>query len=1263
MSTINRAAGGVVVIASDKWAAALAVVALVWTCLALIGGTEAAWYRIRGPTTRTGSVVIDGSFHLVTLSDVTFSGSSAVLRINVGDMMAQQGTRPLTIQLCSCTFLNGASMYLYGRTTPTSTAANSGPMNLIILGLTVTNAGIAFYGEMPFNSRISIVRPKYYISGNGGSSFSLLGGSRPNSGLLFKSAAFRSGSFLFYGQPLSLTANTFEGSNGYDVIFESTNYIASGCMFHIYQLSSKNTFPIYGPSASVYVQGTSVFYIEEMEALSCTTCLRIDNIVLQSTSVFLLNRGNFAGSAGLQFSGSADSSQNWFGMMGNTYDVGTAVYGPSGSSSFSGNYMSIYGNYYRSSWSQSASTCYAMCNSLAGNLVSTPASGCAGQSCIPSTLCNWVGAVQCYARLGTRRCASQKPYCDCSSGATTDFCIPFAAPKIPTACISTDSGSVSVSTTLTFYESETRSGYSLRESESPTMTNEESLSESGRSPSLSKTPSDIPSTSFSDSVSISITSTQSKFTESFAASFSVDLSPTRNSLTLSKSPSPDSSLTRSLSLSESDQGSESDSPSLTPTLVVTPSHSESATSTYTETPSKSDTASLTDSWCEWFTLGITPIYPLRRVNGTNDTMEIEYQQFRDDGANYLFDDLGQWWIKNYSWVGDPASNITLFTFDNLTVIIPKITEDDWHATNPIRVGVFLHKFPPDLYYNSELLRYITVGVTFRCAVINKTSYWQVQVNPHHAIVSASASQIAMRSAMLASALMGTPYGSSIAAMALNMQQLMLCQPLTDTDQFDVTGMLIGDDDKANMRGAIIGNVVVVIGQFFLMMCVMPPALHWNKKIGDLTVKEDFFRILRVLQLPTSMHVSVSAVLQLIVAASVSLFRMSDAPADITLGVFGMLVCAAYTLMICYRAVRIYIDRRGFFKFPKSLMLPIRVLPKEEDQFLYGEYDKPWYAGFETFFLLVVGLICGSPTAVPYDCTPQYMALAFISVVSAVIILYYRPMATMAGQVWAVLLRVVTIVMCGCSHVMTRSRENQFQALDGATICLLLITAFAFGRALYDLRRAYRGLPWLIRAIFRLKQPEPDPQPDLLPELTTFPLEPEPILLDDSSSDSDYAPQENLAETEVVGFLGKASEEVEHVDDLLMAFRKKKVRRGGHLNKKDLDLEQILKGNMSGSSSSSSSDDVEEDVRRVVRKAPLPMMMEAPTSRQEDSSGIEDDDPEPPMYDEAMEDSGAEEGGNPLCHIHAPRAMELHSTSDESLQFTNSDERDAYHDVI
>jgi hypothetical protein len=140
---------------------------------------EAAWYRIRGPTTITNIRNVDGSFHLVTLTDVTFSGSGAGIRINVGDMMATQGTAtPLSIQLCSCTFTNGASLYLYGRASPVSTAANSAPLTLIILGFVGNNAGIAFFGEMPYNSRISIVRPEFIING-GGSTFPQISASRP----------------------------------------------------------------------------------------------------------------------------------------------------------------------------------------------------------------------------------------------------------------------------------------------------------------------------------------------------------------------------------------------------------------------------------------------------------------------------------------------------------------------------------------------------------------------------------------------------------------------------------------------------------------------------------------------------------------------------------------------------------------------------------------------------------------------------------------------------------------------------------------------------------------------------------------------------------------------------------------------------------------------------------------------------------------------------------------------------------------------------
>ncbi|CUG89397.1 Hypothetical protein, putative [Bodo saltans] len=165
-----------------------------------------------------------------------------------------------------------------------------------------------------------------------------------------------------------------------------------------------------------------------MKALFCTTCMTIGTVALSTSSIFLLNKGNFSGVTGLVFSGSADSSNDWFGIMGNTFDVDTAV-----NSSFSGNYMSIFGNNYRSVWSQSSSTCFAMCNYVDDIMMAqSPASGCWGSDCTIGTLCagSSNGKSQCYYPMANLVCNALQPSCACTNAAaSTDFCIPFVAPS------------------------------------------------------------------------------------------------------------------------------------------------------------------------------------------------------------------------------------------------------------------------------------------------------------------------------------------------------------------------------------------------------------------------------------------------------------------------------------------------------------------------------------------------------------------------------------------------------------------------------------------------------------------------------------------------------------------------------------------------------------------------------------------------------------------------------------------------------------------
>jgi hypothetical protein len=418
---------------------------------------------------------------------------------------------------------------------------------------------------------------------------------------------------------------------------------------------------------------------------------------------------------------------------------------------------------------------------------------------------------------------------------------------------------------------------------------------------------------------------------------------------------------------------------------------------------------------------------------------------------------------------------------------------------------------------------------FACAVERITVIYEIDILPHESVITAAVNELIMRASMLSSVVLVCPAASSISALALTLQQLNLCQALNDTTQFNVLGWSIGSDDRAVMRGAVIGNVLIIFAQFVLLCAIAGVAYTVN---DTKSFVREVSRVFTLLQWPTVMHITVGAVLQLTVAASVSLFRMTNAYFDMIIATLGFLLCVGYPLMIAVRVRQIYLDVFGNLMFLSTR--EILLLPRPQDQFLFGEFSKPWYAIFESIFLLLIGIASGTPPAQPYNCDLQLYFVAVLTLISLALLLLFLPMRTAQALAGAIAVRVLTLVFIGSTFVATTSVSNQFTAQNGAIVSLLLLAIIGFCKGLWDIASVMRGGILLFRYLF---PPRRVAEPDALFETIPDP----PIEMDEepqpasssSSSEEGYLPQATLLrETDAVDFLG-GSTEPEIGNDLAM----------------------------------------------------------------------------------------------------------------------------------
>ncbi|CUG25536.1 DGF-1-like protein, putative, partial [Bodo saltans] len=382
-------------------------------------------------------------------------------------------------------------------------------------------------------------------------------------------------------------------------------------------------------------------------------------------------------------------------------------------------------------------------------------------------------------------------------------------------------------------------------------------------------------------------------------------------------------VTSTLTASGSGSSSASETVTLTSTASLTNSSALTLSRTHSVTKSRSD--------CDWFVLGLEPIAPLALSSAGNNTMTIDYLTALEFGERFNLTGLGQWYVIATDYVGE-SSGVNETTSADLNV-----------------AAVVSGRIPT--YYAPETERSITIGVTFRCAVVNHREIYTIVITPLPPVLSAAALETLLRLTSLASVLTVSPAAAAAAALSLIMQQIMLCRPLYENSAVSLAGLSIGDGDPMYLRGALVTNLLVVLCEAVLVSAFAAGIIVYSKSTMNAM---RFWRVMEMLQWPNVMHISVSALLQLSTTAAVSLMSIADTVEDGGAAVLAFSCCFGYTVWITRQ---VYVMHKRTTGSARKWNMAEGLTTSG---FVFGDYSKAWFVALETVVSFLVGLVAGIP---------------------------------------------------------------------------------------------------------------------------------------------------------------------------------------------------------------------------------------------------------------------------------------------------------------
>jgi hypothetical protein len=359
-------------------------------------------------------------------------------------------------------------------------------------------------------------------------------------------------------------------------------------------------------------------------------------------------------------------------------------------------------------------------------------------------------------------------------------------------------------------------------------------------------------------------------------------------------------------------------------------------------------------------------------------------------------------------------------------------------------------------------------------------------------------QVTTKSVTVVSAITSSPTSAVSMARLTAMQAVLSCELQLDvSDAVNLISLTFGPDEGDQARGAIVGNVLIVVICGIVLTLGITIAVGLRRRIvaeRSLEIEREqdvekrkktmkawtFKTTMTIFHCPGAMAIPMSAILQPTLASAVALFYVNEWEGDIPLGTFGMVVCVGFAAWVVkivmwkfpcelqehpkYQSRLESVTTRGgarmvlFSLLGASERWTYSSNPawRKQHSLIFEDVRTPWYVALDVTASVVIGIVTGLPKSSTSVCIMQ-AGFFFVTYVVLVGALWFRPMIQRAMTMFCLAMNTLGLVAASALLLYAIDKDAFPGGADVVSTCALIMSLLALIKTVSDIVEILLGL--------------------------------------------------------------------------------------------------------------------------------------------------------------------------------------------------------------
>jgi hypothetical protein len=359
-------------------------------------------------------------------------------------------------------------------------------------------------------------------------------------------------------------------------------------------------------------------------------------------------------------------------------------------------------------------------------------------------------------------------------------------------------------------------------------------------------------------------------------------------------------------------------------------------------------------------------------------------------------------------------------------------------------------------------------------------------------------QATTKSVTVISAITSSPTSAVSMARLTAMQAVLSCELQFDvSDAVNLISLTFGPNDGDQARGAIVGNVLIVVICGIVLTLGITIAVYLRRRIvakRSLEIEREqdeekrkktmkawsFKTTMAIFHCPGAMAIPMSAILQPTLASAVALFYVNEWEGDIPLGIFGMVVCVGFAAWVVkivmwkfpcelqehpkYQSRLESVTTRGGVRMVLFSLLGAserwtytsNPAWRKQHSLIFEDVRTPWYVALDVAASVVIGIVTGLPKSSTSVCIMQ-AGFFFVTYVVLVGALWFRPMIQRAMTMFCLAMNTLGLVAASALLLYAIDKDTFPGGANVVSTCALIMSLLALIKTVSDIVEILLGL--------------------------------------------------------------------------------------------------------------------------------------------------------------------------------------------------------------